>query len=184
MNGLDNLLFDKEGYFHVLVFYGLFYKRNTETCESLWNTCESLWNTRPMSSCFHCNFSFFQSCTCVSITVWKHTKCFLFLNYYSNCLFFSQETRFRQRYLDLIINEHVREKFVVRSRIINYVRRFLDDLGFLEVLYVYIEFYFDVVSSPGTTLLFKRNKFILLFFVIVLSDRDTDDEHDCWWGYS
>lgn len=44
-----------------------------------------------------------------------------------------KETRFRQRYLDLIINEHVREKFVVRSKIINYVRRFLDNLGFLEI---------------------------------------------------
>ena len=72
-------------------------------------------------------------------------KCFLFLK---ATVLFCQETRFRQRYLDLIINEHVREKFVVRSRIINYVRRFLDNLGFLEVLYVYIEFYFDVVFFP------------------------------------
>ena len=28
LNGTDNLRFDKEGYFHVLVFYGLFYKSN------------------------------------------------------------------------------------------------------------------------------------------------------------
>ena len=28
MNSMENLHFDKEGYFHVLVFYGLFYKRN------------------------------------------------------------------------------------------------------------------------------------------------------------
>ena len=28
MNSIENLRFDKEGYFHVLVFYGLFYKRN------------------------------------------------------------------------------------------------------------------------------------------------------------
>ena len=27
-NSMENLRFDKEGYFHVLVFYGLFYKRN------------------------------------------------------------------------------------------------------------------------------------------------------------
>ena len=47
--------------------------------------------------------------------------------------FFSQETRFRQRYLDLIINNTVREKFISRARVINYVRRFLDDIGFLEV---------------------------------------------------
>lgn len=44
-----------------------------------------------------------------------------------------KETRFRQRYLDLILNEHVRDKFVVRSKIINYVRHFLDNLGFLEI---------------------------------------------------
>ena len=52
------------------------------------------------------------------------------------CLyFFFQETRFRQRYLDLILNEKVREKFVVRAKIINYIRKFLDSLGFLEVSY-------------------------------------------------
>ena len=28
MNSMENLRFDKDGYFHVLVFYGLFYKRN------------------------------------------------------------------------------------------------------------------------------------------------------------
>ena len=28
LNGMENLHFDKEGYFHVLVFYGLFYERN------------------------------------------------------------------------------------------------------------------------------------------------------------
>jgi len=50
-------------------------------------------------------------------------------------LLFSQETRFRQRYLDLILNDKVREKFVVRAKIINYIRKFLDSLGFLEVSY-------------------------------------------------
>lgn len=44
-----------------------------------------------------------------------------------------KETRFRQRYLDLIINSEVRQKFHVRARIISYVRRFLDSLGFLEI---------------------------------------------------
>ncbi|KAJ1986312.1 lysyl-tRNA synthetase [Coemansia spiralis] len=44
-----------------------------------------------------------------------------------------QETRYRQRYLDLIMNPSVRDKFVTRSKIVNYVRRFLDNLGFLEV---------------------------------------------------
>ncbi|XP_074647019.1 lysine--tRNA ligase-like isoform X2 [Tubulanus polymorphus] len=44
-----------------------------------------------------------------------------------------KETRFRQRYLDLMINENVRQKFITRARLISYVRKFLDDLGFLEI---------------------------------------------------
>lgn len=44
-----------------------------------------------------------------------------------------KETRFRQRYLDLIINTDVRKKFYIRSQIISYVRKFLDNMGFLEV---------------------------------------------------
>ncbi|CAG8513584.1 988_t:CDS:2 [Funneliformis mosseae] len=44
-----------------------------------------------------------------------------------------QETRFRQRYLDLIMNNNVRDKFIIRAKIVNYVRKFLDDLEFLEV---------------------------------------------------
>uniref|UniRef100_A0A183A1I7 Lysine--tRNA ligase n=1 Tax=Echinostoma caproni TaxID=27848 RepID=A0A183A1I7_9TREM len=44
-----------------------------------------------------------------------------------------KETRFRQRYLDLIMNEDVRQRFVTRAKIVNYIRSFLDDLGFLEV---------------------------------------------------
>jgi lysyl-tRNA synthetase, class II len=43
-----------------------------------------------------------------------------------------QETRYRKRYLDLIMNERTRDIFVTRSKIINYIRRFLDGLGFLE----------------------------------------------------
>lgn len=44
-----------------------------------------------------------------------------------------KETRFRQRYLDLLINPAVRNTFVVRARIVQFVRRFLDERGFLEV---------------------------------------------------
>ncbi|ELU42515.1 lysyl-tRNA synthetase [Rhizoctonia solani AG-1 IA] len=44
-----------------------------------------------------------------------------------------QEQRYRKRYLDLIMSEDSRRVFVTRSRIVNYVRRFLDSLGFLEV---------------------------------------------------
>ncbi|CAD5376968.1 lysine tRNA synthetase, inducible [Pseudomonas sp. OF001] len=43
------------------------------------------------------------------------------------------ETRYRQRYVDLIVNEEVRETFRVRSQVIAHIRRFLNDRGFLEV---------------------------------------------------
>jgi lysyl-tRNA synthetase class 2 len=43
------------------------------------------------------------------------------------------EQRYRQRYLDLIMNEPVRETFRMRTRIVNYLREFLDARGFLEV---------------------------------------------------
>lgn len=44
-----------------------------------------------------------------------------------------QETRYRQRYLDLIINAETRKKIIVRSNMISYIRKYFDDLGFLEV---------------------------------------------------
>ena len=43
------------------------------------------------------------------------------------------ETRYRRRYLDLIVNDEVKEVFVKRARIIAAVRRFLDERGFVEV---------------------------------------------------
>uniref|UniRef100_A0A3B5B1K5 Lysine--tRNA ligase n=1 Tax=Stegastes partitus TaxID=144197 RepID=A0A3B5B1K5_9TELE len=44
-----------------------------------------------------------------------------------------KETRYRQRYLDLILNDYVRQKFITRSKIITYLRNFLDQMGFLEI---------------------------------------------------
>lgn len=44
-----------------------------------------------------------------------------------------KEARFRQRYLDLMLNKKSRETFYTRSKIITYIRHFLDNLGFLEV---------------------------------------------------
>ncbi|XP_043686126.1 lysine--tRNA ligase isoform X4 [Vespula pensylvanica] len=44
-----------------------------------------------------------------------------------------KETRYRQRYLDLILNDRVRLIFYTRAKIIAYMRKFLDELGFLEV---------------------------------------------------
>src|SRR5881398_3442655 len=43
------------------------------------------------------------------------------------------ETRYRQRYLDLLVNEDTRADFELRTRIVGAVRRHLDDQGFLEV---------------------------------------------------
>ena len=44
-----------------------------------------------------------------------------------------QETRYRQRYLDLIMNDVARETFRTRTRIINHIRQFLIERNFLEV---------------------------------------------------
>ena len=43
------------------------------------------------------------------------------------------DMRYRQRYTDLIMNEDVKKTFVMRSKIISSIRRYLDDQGFLEV---------------------------------------------------
>lgn len=43
------------------------------------------------------------------------------------------EERYRKRYLDLIFNPEVKEKFILRTKIIKAIRKFLDNNGFLEV---------------------------------------------------
>lgn len=43
------------------------------------------------------------------------------------------ELRYRQRYVDLIVNPEVQQSFITRSRIIQSMRRYLDSLGYLEV---------------------------------------------------
>lgn len=43
------------------------------------------------------------------------------------------EIRYRQRYLDLIVNPEVKETFISRTKIIKAIRQYLDDRGFLEV---------------------------------------------------
>ncbi|ACL68836.1 lysine--tRNA ligase [Halothermothrix orenii] len=44
-----------------------------------------------------------------------------------------KELRYRQRYLDLIVNPEVRKTFITRSKIIREIRKYLEDKGFLEV---------------------------------------------------
>jgi len=62
------------------------------------------------------------------------------------------ETRYRQRELDLIANEEVRELFIMRSRVIAAIRRFLDERGFLEVETPVLQpLYGGALSRPFTT---------------------------------
>ncbi len=44
-----------------------------------------------------------------------------------------QEIRYRQRYVDLIVNPEVRDTFVTRSRVVDFIRRYLNNKTFLEV---------------------------------------------------
>ncbi len=44
-----------------------------------------------------------------------------------------QDLRYRQRYLDLIVNPEVKDVFVARSKIVKYIREYLDNQGYLEV---------------------------------------------------
>ena len=44
-----------------------------------------------------------------------------------------QETRYRQRYVDLLMNQEVRETFQLRSKIVSYIRRFFEDRGYMDV---------------------------------------------------
>ena len=44
-----------------------------------------------------------------------------------------KELRFRQRYVDLIVNPDVKRNFIIRSRFISYMRSYLDNMGYIEV---------------------------------------------------
>lgn len=48
-------------------------------------------------------------------------------------ILYVQETRYRQRYLDLMLNLEIRYIFKTRAKIITYIRSFLDNRDFLEV---------------------------------------------------
>jgi lysyl-tRNA synthetase class 2 len=43
------------------------------------------------------------------------------------------ETRYRKRHLDLLVNEETREHFLLRTRVVTAIRRYLDERGFIEV---------------------------------------------------
>jgi lysyl-tRNA synthetase class 2 len=62
------------------------------------------------------------------------------------------ETRYRHRELDLLANEETRELFIMRSRLVAAVRRFLDDRGFLEVETPVLQpLYGGALARPFTT---------------------------------
>ena len=43
------------------------------------------------------------------------------------------DLRFRQRYVDLIVNPNVKRNFIIRSQFIKFMRKYLDDMGYVEV---------------------------------------------------
>ena len=62
------------------------------------------------------------------------------------------ETRYRQRYLDLLANPDVRDIFIKRSKIVSAMRRFLDSQGFLEVETPTLQpIYGGALARPFTT---------------------------------
>ncbi|MHB9033027.1 MAG: lysine--tRNA ligase [Anaerolineae bacterium] len=62
------------------------------------------------------------------------------------------ETRYRQRYLDLLSNEDVKRIFITRTRIVSAIRRFLDGRGFLEVETPVLQpLYGGAAARPFTT---------------------------------
>ena len=44
-----------------------------------------------------------------------------------------RELRYRQRYVDLMVNPEVKQNFIIRSRFIRFMRQYLDNLGYIEV---------------------------------------------------
>jgi len=62
------------------------------------------------------------------------------------------EKRYRQRYLDLIVNEESRHVLLLRSRLVSYIRRFMDARGFVEVETPVLQpLYGGAAARPFTT---------------------------------
>lgn len=62
------------------------------------------------------------------------------------------ETRFRQRYADLAVHQHVQDIFRVRARTVSFIRSFLEDLGYLEVETPVLQpLYGGAMARPFTT---------------------------------
>ena len=62
------------------------------------------------------------------------------------------ETRYRQRYADLIANEETRRVFAIRSKVVSEIRRFMDSRGFMEVETPVLQpLYGGAAARPFTT---------------------------------
>jgi len=72
--------------------------------------------------------------------------------------FSDKEQRYRRRYIDLIVNPHVRQTFIVRSRMITAIRRYFDSRGWLEVETPILQpLYGGASARPFTTFLNALN---------------------------
>ncbi len=66
--------------------------------------------------------------------------------------FSDKELRYRQRYVDLVVNPHIKDVFIKRSRVISSLRKFLDSNGFLEVETPVLQpLYGGAAARPFTT---------------------------------
>lgn len=66
--------------------------------------------------------------------------------------FSDKELRYRQRYIDLVVNPHIKEVFIKRSKIISAIRKFLDEQGYLEVETPVLQpLYGGAAAKPFTT---------------------------------
>ncbi|TAL68114.1 MAG: lysine--tRNA ligase [Bacteroidetes bacterium] len=66
--------------------------------------------------------------------------------------FADKEQRYRRRYLDLIVNSHIRDTFIKRAKIISYIRKYYDEKGWLEVETPILQpLYGGATARPFTT---------------------------------
>jgi lysyl-tRNA synthetase class 2 len=81
------------------------------------------------------------------------------------------ELRYRQRYVDLIVNEEVRQLFITRARIISALRTFLDTRGYVEVETPILQpIYGGAAAKPFTTYhnQLKQDLFLRISFELYL----------------
>ena len=83
-----------------------------------------------------------------------------------------RETRYRQRYLDLAVNDDVKNVFIMRSRIVQAVREFFIQKDFLEVENMPTE----VVSQLSSAAAAKKDRSIRMLMRRNLLNRDGDGE--------